>query len=73
MGKMPCHISDGPQTPEDVIGFQEEDEDEQYDRQRQDAIDRGECPRCYERTVDGLCFTCDTDKINLAISKRRNP
>lgn len=39
MGKMPCHISDGPQTPEDVIGFQEEDEDEQYEIWRQQQID----------------------------------
>lgn len=37
--KMPCHISDGPQTPEDVIGFAERDEDEEYEFRRQEQID----------------------------------
>jgi hypothetical protein len=36
---MPCHISDGPQTPEDVPGYVEEDEDEAYERFRQQEID----------------------------------
>lgn len=74
--RMPCHISDGPQTPEDAAeldAYHEEDPDEAYDRHRQDCLDRGECHRCYERLVDGLCFTCDADKINLAIQKRRKP
>lgn len=39
MNRMPCHITDGPETPEDVIGYEEEDEDEAYERARQDAID----------------------------------
>ena len=70
MGKMPCHISDGPQLPEDVPGYvEEQDPDEAYDRHRQDCIDRGECYRCNERMIDGLCPICDADKLNLAIRK----
>lgn len=42
-GKMPCHISDGPQTPEDwddwFTACHEEDPDEAYDRLRQERID----------------------------------
>ena len=38
---MPCHISDGPQTPEDVPGHVEEDEDAAYERERQRKIDDG--------------------------------
>ena len=41
--KMPCHISDGPQTPEDQAELNErfapEDEDEAYERKRQEEID----------------------------------
>lgn len=37
--KMPCHISDGPQTPDDVHEFEIEDEDEAYERHRQEQID----------------------------------
>lgn len=36
---MPCHITDGPQTPEDVPVYVEEDEDEAYERHRQQEID----------------------------------
>jgi hypothetical protein len=39
MGKMPCHISDGPQLPEDVPGYEPEDEDDAYERYRQQEID----------------------------------
>lgn len=42
---MPCHISDGPQTPEDAAElweYREEDPDEAYDRWRQDEIDNQE-------------------------------
>lgn len=42
MSKMPCHISDGPQTPEDAADLwnsREEDPDEAYDRMRQDRLD----------------------------------
>ena len=38
--KMPCHISDGPETPEDEApDLRLEDEDEGYDLRRQDEID----------------------------------
>lgn len=73
MGKMPCHISDGPQTPEDVYERPEVDEDAAYEAHRQDRIDRGECHRCEERTIDGLCPICDADKLNLAIQKTTEP
>jgi hypothetical protein len=36
VNRMPCHISDGPQTPEDVVGDKFEDEDEAYERMRDD-------------------------------------
>ena len=40
MPKMPCHITDGPECYEDVAGlFAEEDEDEAYERIRQEEID----------------------------------
>lgn len=40
MSKMPCHISDGPQTPEDVHDyFEMDDEDEAYEVWRQEQID----------------------------------
>ena len=39
MHRMPCHISDGPQTPEDVHNPIEPDEDEIYERHRQAEID----------------------------------
>lgn len=37
--QMPCRISDGPQTPEDVPGYEEVDEDEAYELMRQNQID----------------------------------
>ena len=39
--RMPCSISDGPQEPEDVNPdlWPEEDEDEAYERERQQRID----------------------------------
>lgn len=42
--RMPCHITDGPQTPEDQAEawdawFGEEDEDAAYERYRQQEID----------------------------------
>jgi len=38
-GRMPCHISDGPQTPDEMIK-PEVDEDSVYERYRQYLIDR---------------------------------
>lgn len=37
--KMPCHITDGPQEPEDLAYPEEEDEDEAYEIVRQQEID----------------------------------
>ena len=34
-----CHISDGPETPEDVQEFELEDEDKAYEQHRQEQID----------------------------------
>ena len=39
MPRMPCHISDGPQTPEDVHYPELEDEDAAYERDAQRATD----------------------------------
>ena len=39
MNKTPCSISDGPQTPEDVPGYVEQDGDAAYDEQRQCKLD----------------------------------
>ena len=39
-GRTPCRISDGPQTPEDVVQPRERDEDQEYERWRQREIDR---------------------------------
>lgn len=38
-GKMPCRITDGPQTPEDVVQPRERDEDQEYERWKQHQID----------------------------------
>lgn len=46
--KMPCHISDGPQTPEDVPGHTEIDEDQAYEDDRQREIDE----QAYHRQID---------------------
>lgn len=40
--RMPCHITDGPQTPEDVPSDVEENEDDAYERIRQQEIDSHE-------------------------------
>jgi len=37
--EMECHISDGPQTPDEIDPFELEDEDEAYERHRQEQID----------------------------------
>ena len=39
MSKMPCSISNGPQTPEDVPEYIEQDGDAMYDEQRQLKVD----------------------------------
>ncbi len=39
MPRMPCRISDGPQTPEDVHYSELEDEDEAYEKQMQADLD----------------------------------
>lgn len=39
MNKMPDHITDGPQLPEDVPGYVAVDEDEQYELYKQQRID----------------------------------
>jgi uncharacterized OB-fold protein len=46
MSKMPCHISDGPQEPEDLLEHPTEDEDEAYEQFRQQKIDDKECMSC---------------------------
>ena len=37
--RMPCRISDGPQTPEDVLGYEEVDEDALYEEWKSWVID----------------------------------
>lgn len=43
MPKMPCHITDGPQEPEDMAPPREPDEDQAYETYRQECMDAGEC------------------------------
>lgn len=50
-GKMPDHITDGPQTPEDVKYETEPDPDEAYDEMLQRRLDDSLCIRCGERAV----------------------
>jgi len=73
--KMPCRISDGPQTPEDAAEswdrwFGQEDEDDAYERHRQHEIDTTDrCPECKGHGADPLsdnvnwlpCKTCGGD------------
>ncbi len=40
-GRIPDRISDGPQTPEDVVKPRERDEDQEYESWKQREIDRG--------------------------------
>jgi len=56
--KMPCHISDSPQTPEDDDEqwesiFGQEDEDEAYERYRQQEIDDERMESSTGRERDG--------------------
>ena len=54
MPKMECHISDGPQTPEDVEVFG-------YPEEEQERIDNATCAVCGIEWVDVLAGfdTCD--------------
>lgn len=57
MPKMPCHISDGPQTPEDqdeLYANREIDEDEAYETWRADQIDRAHAMSTLKERHTGL-------------------
>lgn len=57
--QMPCHISDGPQTPEDVPGYKPEDEDLAYETWRQQHIDDHTCTCCDTKLDEkGNCPAC---------------
>lgn len=58
MSKMPCHITDGPQEPDDIPGYEEPDEDAAYEAHRQRCIDDGLCQFCMTDLVDGRCPEC---------------
>jgi hypothetical protein len=60
MSKMPCHISDGPQEPDDGYTQQEIDEDAAYENFRQQKIDDGECMSCNKKHLPGeiYCEQC---------------
>ncbi len=82
MAKMPCHISDGPQTPEDAAELwnrPEEDPDEAYDRQRQEELDTTDpCPYCKGHGADPLSdnvnwLPCGECHGTGRILKRRKP
>lgn len=60
-GKMPCHISDGPQTPEDVYEPPEIDEDAAYEWYRQHKIDMGECMTCTNKVADDKIYCEDCE------------
>lgn len=62
MSKMPCHISDGPQEPEDVFDFcskQDLDEDAAYETYRQHRIDSGLCMTCDNHHLPDEIFCAD--------------
>jgi hypothetical protein len=53
--KMLCSISDEPQTPDDVAEFELEDEDEAYERHRQENIDDAAArSRAHQRQREAL-------------------
>lgn len=54
--KMDCHISDGPQEPDDEHSYSEPDGDEAYDIYRQRCVD------------DGVCSTLGCERPHLATS-----
>lgn len=60
-GKMNCHISDGPQIPEDVPGYEEPDGDDAYESYRQDKIDSGECMSCHQPHLPDSPYCADCD------------
>jgi hypothetical protein len=44
---MPCHISDGPQTPDDIPPYPDTDPDRAYDEERQRILDTtDQCSNC---------------------------
>lgn len=55
-GKMPCHISDGPQEPDDVSADPEVDEDLAYETYRQEKIDNRECMACHRPHLPNHIF-----------------
>jgi len=69
MNRMPDHITDGPQTPEDVIHDKpERDPDEAYDEERQRRLDEGLCHRCgnhHVRNEEDICGECQTEEAEF--------
>lgn len=64
--KMPCHISDGPQLPEDVETYSEPDSDQAYEDFRQRKIDDGECMTCNRPHEDGSPWCAECNAIAKA-------
>lgn len=59
--KMPCHITDGASSPDDLFHVEHEDEDEAFESERQRRIDLGLCRQCGANLVpdsDQLCQEC---------------
>ncbi len=74
MTKMPCHITDGPQEPDDIRAPEEPDPDDAYDRYRQDCVDDGECitlgcfnPHLPNQIVCEECQIVDEDSMKPQI------
>lgn len=67
--KMPCHITDGPQTPEDVHHTPvERDPDEAHEEEMQRRLDNALCRWCGEHYVPDwgeMCHECQTTRGEL--------
>ena len=70
---LPCADEEG--YYESIAGPREQDPDEAYDQHRQNCIDDGICyrPGCSDKLIDGMCPTCEADKLNLAMRRNTEP
>ena len=64
VNRMPCRITDGPQTPEDEISYgqREIDEDAAYEAYRQYKIDEGECLTCQRKSLPDSIYCEDCEE-----------
>lgn len=64
--KMPCHISDGPQEPDDVPEYIYGDPDDAYDEMRQRKLeDQIAEDHAREQAMNAVCTVCRKNYVNV--------